>query len=214
VVPLVFKTSVGREERPGCVRFAHVSAKQLALLGQELDAWMLPTGGSMRGGSFQMRYRSILIGVLLAVSLLVATGCDSITQVLNPPPVVTHVKVDAKVGKPGAALRGTLKPGAPADLPLWEGAGVTRNAVTKSRAGVAWSATLTTADPYDDVVKGMAVGFQRANWQVELQDVTSTESSTTVLTVASGSATGIVTIAARKDGTTRIGYVVTSATKD
>ncbi len=26
MVPLVFKTSVGREERPGCVRFAHASA--------------------------------------------------------------------------------------------------------------------------------------------------------------------------------------------
>jgi hypothetical protein len=161
-----------------------------------------------------MRYRSILIVVLLAAFSLMATGCDSITKMLNPPPVVTHVKVEAKVGKPGVALRGTLKPGAPVGLPLWEGAGVTRNAVTKSRAGVAWSATLTTADPYDDVAKGMVVGFQRAKWQVELQDVTSTEGSTTVLTVASGSATGIVTIAAQKNNTTRIGYVMTSAEKN
>jgi hypothetical protein len=161
-----------------------------------------------------MRYRSILFALLLAAFSLMASGCDSITQMLNPPPVVTHVKIEAKVGKPGVSLRGTLKPGAPTDLPLWEGAGVTRNVVTKSRAGVAWSATLTTADPYDDVVKGMAVGFQRASWQVELQDVTSTEGSTTVLTVASGSATGIVTIAAQKDSTTRIGYVMTSAKKD
>jgi hypothetical protein len=161
-----------------------------------------------------MRYRSILFIALLAAFALMATGCDSLSQMLNPAPVVTHVKVEAKVGKPGVPLRGKLKPGAPADLPLWEDAGVTKNAVTKSPAGVAWSATLTTTDPYDDVVKGMAVGFQRANWQVELQDVTSTEGSTTVLTVASGSATGIVTIAAQKSNTTRIGYVMTSADKD
>jgi hypothetical protein len=160
-----------------------------------------------------MRSRSILVVALLSALAVAATGCDSITKMLNPPPVVTHVKVEAKVGKPGATLRGKLKPGAPADLPLWEGAGVTKNSVTKSSVGVAWSATLTTTDPYDDVAKGMAVGFQRANWQVELQDVSSTEGSTTVLTVMGGSATGIVTIAAQKNNTTRIGYVITSAGK-
>jgi hypothetical protein len=161
-----------------------------------------------------MRSRSIFLIALIAVVSLVGTGCDSLTKVLSSPPVITHVKVEAKVGKPGVALRGTLKPGAPADLPLWEGAGVTKNMVTKSKVGTSWSATLTTTDPYEDVAKGMAVGFQRANWQVELQDVASTEGSTTVLTVIGASATGIVTIAAQKNNTTRIGYVITSAGKN
>lgn len=55
VGPLVFKTSVGREERPGCVRFAHASANRLSAVlvrGQATSFHVIPwipgRGGSSR----------------------------------------------------------------------------------------------------------------------------------------------------------------------
>ena len=155
-----------------------------------------------------MRSRLILWCVLVAVVALPLSGCDAVTKAITPPAIIKHVTVQAKVGQPGAQIQGTLKPGAPSNLPLWEGAAVVKSNIVKSKLGKSWSAILTTTDPYDDVVRGMAVGFQRTGWQVESQDVSSAEGSTTVLAVTGSSATGMVTIAVEKDKTTQISYVI------
>lgn len=160
-----------------------------------------------------MRSRWMFWYVLVIAAVLPVSGCDAITKAVTPAQVIKHVTVQAKVGQPGAKVEGTLKPGAPSNLPLWEGAGVLKSSVVKSSLGKSWSAVLTTADPYDDVVKGMAVGFQRTGWQVESQDVSSTEGSTTVLAVTEASSAGMVTIAAEKDKTTQISYVISPTKK-
>lgn len=147
----------------------------------------------------------------LAVAVLVVastTGCAQIVDALKPAPIINHVTIAAKVAKPGAALQGTLK-SAPADLPLWEGAIVQRNTVTKSSAGKSWSAMFLTADAYSDVSAGTAAGFQKAGWQVETSDLSSAGASTTVLTVSSQSADGVVTISTKKAGETQLDYVLT-----
>jgi hypothetical protein len=155
-----------------------------------------------------MRSRWILWCVLVTVAAVPLSGCEAITKAITPPAIIKHVTVQAKVGQPGAKVEGTLKSGAPSDLPLWEGASVLKSSVVKSKLGKSWSAILATPDAYDDVVKGMAVGFQRTGWQVQSQDVSSTEGSTTVLAVTGPSAAGMVTIAAEKDKTTQISYVI------
>lgn len=159
-----------------------------------------------------MRVRFVLaLASLLVVTAPFAGGCDQIEQAVKPKPVVKKVTIEPKVGKPGAALQGSLTAPAPADLPLWEGAVVQRNKVTKSSAGTSWFATVTTSDKYEDVAKGMAAGFQRASWQVQLQDVSATDTSSTVLVVSGASASGVVTVSSWKNNLTQINYVITSS---
>lgn len=160
-----------------------------------------------------MRFGPILSLTVLVAVAVSTSGCDAIKKAVVPAPIITHETIAAKIGQPGAAVRGKLRPGIPANLPLWDGAAVLRSDVIKSDAGNSWSATLSTTDPYSDVMKGMAVGFQKAGWQVETQDTTSTEGSTTVLTVSGSSGVGVVTIAALKDKSTRIGYAITTSGK-
>jgi hypothetical protein len=141
-----------------------------------------------------------------------SAGCDQVKKAITPAPIVTHVTVAAKVAKPDAKIIGTPKEGAPANLPLWEGAGVTHAKLIKTDSGDSWLLTLTTPDAFSDVVAGMATGFQDAGWQVESQDA-SGDTSTTVLTVAGPDAAGVVTIAAQKNKTTQIDYAITNSTK-
>ena len=96
---------------------------------------------------------------------------------------------------------------------LWEGAHVLRSGTIKSGAGNSWSAILSTTDPYIDVYKGVAAGFQKAGWDVQALDASTAEASTTVLTVTESKGAGVVTIVAQKDKSTRINYVMTSKGK-
>jgi hypothetical protein len=160
-----------------------------------------------------MRLRSIPTLVLLGVLVVSSAGCDQIKKAITPAPIVTHVTVAAKVAKPDAKINGTPKEGAPANLPFWEGAGVTHAKLIKADSGDSWLLTLSTPDAFSDVVAGMATGFQDAGWQVESQDASSGETSTTVLTVAGPDAAGVVTIAAQKNKTTQIDYAITDAAK-
>ena len=156
-----------------------------------------------------MRSRYVPIAVLIGVLALSSAGCDLIKNVLSPSPIVNHITGEAKVGKPGATIQGGLKPGAPDTLPIWEGASVLRTKVFKSSAGDTWSATLTTKDPYQEVVAGMATGFQKQGWDVASQDLSSGNTSTTVLTVSTTQAAGLCTIATDKDKTIHIDYALT-----
>ena len=153
-----------------------------------------------------MRLRSMIVLVLLGVLAVSATGCQQILKAVTPAALVKHVTISAKIGTPDAKITGTLKPGYPSNLPLWDGAGVIHTQVVKSSAGKSWQATLQTSDPYDDVVKGIAAGFQKQGWTVVNENLPSTDTSMTAFTVAASTASGVVTISAKKDAPTRIDY--------
>jgi len=213
VVPLVFKTSVGREERPGCVRFAHVSAiaENRPTLGEHHPD---PSLGQRPERNWSvMRARAILTVALISALALGVTGCDQIKKAIAPAPKINHVTIKAKVAAPGAAIAGALKQKIPDNLPLWPGSGVMKERLTKGSNGDSWSATFNTFDPYNDIVSGTAKGFQDASWQVMQQDVSSADASITVLTVSDSAAEGVVTITAQPDKSTQIGYVITTASK-
>jgi hypothetical protein len=158
-----------------------------------------------------MRARTIPILMVVGLIAVSAAGCEQIKSAIAPPPKVNHVTIAAKVASPGAPIQGTVKKGAPSSLPFWEGAGVLHTRLVKSEAGNSWQATLATADPYDEVVAGMATGFQNAGWQVESQDASSGNTSATVLTVIGPQGSGVVTIATQKDKSTHIDYVITTS---
>lgn len=160
-----------------------------------------------------MRLRSVLSVALIAVLCVGITGCAQIEKAIAPPPKIKHVVIAAKVAAPNAQIVGVLKKGVPSNLPLWPGSGVMKERLTKGVNGNSWSATLGTADPYQDVVNGTAKGFEDAGWQVMQQDVSSIGASSTVLTVSSSTGEGVVTITAEKDKTTQIGYVIAVGSK-
>ena len=155
-----------------------------------------------------MRVRSIPVLALLGVLAVSATGCQQVLKALTPPAVIKHVTIEAKVGTPDAKITGTLRPGYPSNLPLWDGSGVIHTQVVKSSAGKSWSATLQTSDPYDDVVKGMVAGFQKQGWTVVKEDLPSTDTSLTAFSVAASMGSGVVTISAKKGAPTRIDYLI------
>ena len=156
-----------------------------------------------------MRARSISVLVLLGVFAVSAAGCQQAIKAITPTAIIKHVTIGAKVGSPDASLQGTLAKGYPTTLPLWDGAGVIHTRMIKTKNGKSWSATLQTNDPYDDVVKGMATGFQKQGWTVLSEDSPASESSTTVFTVTGSNSAGVVTITfPKKLKATRIDYVI------
>ena len=131
-----------------------------------------------------MHGRTIPTLTLLVALGAAMTGCSQVQQAMAPKPKINKVTIEAKVAAPGAAVGGKLTGGAPETLPLWPGATVVRSKATKTPQGTTWTATLSTPDPYRDVLNGVGVGFQRAKWEVAAQDMTSGNTSSTVLTVS------------------------------
>jgi hypothetical protein len=149
---------------------------------------------------------TVSCAALLALAL---TGCTQIKQIVSPETPINRVTVEATSAVAGAPVTGKLASGMPKDLPLWPGAVVTKSKLVKSSLGNSWTATLSTVDPYADVLNGVGVGFQRANWSTEAQDTSSAEGSSTVLTVMGPSSDGLVTVTVTKTGAVEIGYVMT-----
>ena len=157
-----------------------------------------------------MRGRIITTFSLLVAVALLGTGCAQIQKAITPAVKINKVTIEATMAVPAAPLAGKLAAGAPASLPLWPDAKVVRSKATKSPNGTTWTATLSTADPYADVLNGVGVGFQKANWQVAAQDMTSGDASSTLLTVGNGSVDGVVTISnLPKKKSVQIDYTIT-----
>ena len=150
----------------------------------------------------------IMVFALLTSALLGLSGCEQIKSMIAPPPKIKHVPISAKVAAPGAQVTPALK-NVPANVPLWPGAGVEKASTTKSSNGDSWSATLTTTDGYQDVLAGTAKGFQDAGWTVSSANISSSEASSSILTVSSTGAEGLVTVIERPNGVTGIGYLIT-----
>ena len=148
--------------------------------------------------------------MLLAWALLGLSGCGSIKAMVTPPPKIQHVTISAKVASPGAQVTPALT-NVPSNVPLWPGAAVEKKRIKGPANGDSWSATLTTTDPYQDVLAGTAKGFQDSGWTVAAVNVSSSDASSSVLTVSSTGAEGVVTVTQRPNGVTGIVYVITRA---
>lgn len=154
-----------------------------------------------------MRARRLIVVVLVGVLSLTLVGCARLTQAFKPAPKV--ISVEATVAAPGAPVSGQLAQGEPSGLPLWPHATVENSRLRKVPAGMSWTAVLTTTDPYGDVMKGVAAGFQKAGWNVTALDVGTTQTPTAVLTVSRSNADGLVTVAKRPGTITSIDIVIT-----
>lgn len=151
-----------------------------------------------------MRTRRMAIIATLVVVSLSSAGCGRIQRMITPETKV--VTQEATVAVPAAPVDGDIEPGLPDSVPLWPNARVTYS----GQAAEAYNLTLLTSDPYDDVLAGLAVGFEDAGWEVMQDEDTTSATKVTVLTAASDAAGCIVTITDVGNGTVGIAYVITS----
>lgn len=144
--------------------------------------------------------------LLTVLAIVVAAGalggCSRLQAAFTPPPkVVTEA---ATVAVAGAPVKGELHKGVPADTPLWPNATVQDSTYLKSTA----TFTLTTTDPYDDVLSGVAVGFERAKWEVAEEDTSAEDIRSTLVTASKPGREALVSIADLGDGTVVMEYSV------
>jgi hypothetical protein len=148
-----------------------------------------------------MKSKSIPVAVLL-IAVLMGTGCSRIEEAAKPKPKV--VTREATVAAPAAAVEGTLPEGMPEVIPLWPGAAVAEGGSVSDGTVVV---SFETADPYDDVLAGTSVGFERAGWSVAEG---AEEASTTVLDVAGEGYEGFVTVSG-SEGATKLDYLLSES---
>jgi hypothetical protein len=130
--------------------------------------------------------RRLLFSVLALALLVPTTACQKAESVLAPPPKI--VTEEATVAAASAPVEGELPAETPAELPLWPESKVVAGEVGADGSFVL---VLETSEPYDSVVTGVSVGFERADWQVAEG---AEEASATVLDVSGAGYEGIVTI--------------------
>jgi len=158
-----------------------------------------------------MRVRTILAAVLICAVAVSATGCDRIKQAFTPPApgTVTHSATVAAVGAP---VVGKVTKGFPNDIPLWPNSSVDKTRKVDAPNGTAWRAVFYSQDPYDTVLKGVGVGFQRAGWQVSSVSAGTTDTPSDVLSAAKDNTDIVITLSKSTKPVvgTRIEYVITS----
>jgi hypothetical protein len=106
-----------------------------------------------------------------------------------------------------------MNAGFPDTLPMWPGAKVTKTKTTKTPQGKSYSATLTTVDPYADVLAGVGEGLKQGDWTVEAADVSSPGQKVTLLTISSKTGEGMITVSQMTKKPVIIEYVVTPKKK-
>ncbi|NTW28465.1 MAG: hypothetical protein HGA39_03770 [Coriobacteriia bacterium] len=153
-----------------------------------------------------MRSRIVIVG-LVAVLLLPLAGCSNIKSALTPGSKV--VSQEATVAAVGAPVVGTLT-GIPSGVPIWPGAKVLSSGTTKTASGaVSWNATLSTGDPYKDVLNGMGAGLKASGWTVDSQDIGTATAAANLLSLTKGSSQGICSLSENADKTTTIDIIIT-----
>jgi hypothetical protein len=152
-----------------------------------------------------MHRKTIALGALAVVLLFANSGCKALEKQFTPPPKV--VTEDATMAVDGAQVAGELSDVTPEGLPLWPGAEVVESTGTEDSYGL----TLVTGDPYQDVLNGVAAGFEQAGWEVARDDQGAPEAASVMLTIGNGTLGGFVTISQVETATTQIDYVITTA---
>jgi hypothetical protein len=206
VGPAVFKTVVGGEEPPGCVRFAHASAisyMQLApLVGKPGSRALPPLSRSIEG--VFMRGRLVVAAALIGALSFATTGCDRLAEKMRPQPTI--ITREATVAVAAAAVEGAFQSPAPEGLPLWPTARVVQPE-NRTQGSKSWDEMLLAADTFDVVLAGMVTGLEKGGWQVETIDASVPGARTSILNVTGTGGEGVITIAETPEGTT-IGYVI------
>lgn len=140
-----------------------------------------------------------------ALVLASTTGCKNLEERFTPPPKV--VTEEATVAVAGASVSGELAEHTPEGLPLWPYAEVTESVGTEDAYGL----SMITADPYEDVLNGVAAGFENAGWEVARDAASQESTGSALLTVSSETGEGFVSITDLGDGTSQIDYTITAA---
>ena len=148
--------------------------------------------------------RAVTVSFLAALLAFSLVGCKQLEQRFTPPPKVVTQEATVAVG--GAPVQGELAAETPEGLPLWPGAQVVESTGTEDAYGL----TLLTSDPYEDVLNGVAAGFEKAGWQVAQDAGGGEDAASVVLTVKSDALEGFVTISQIETATTQLDYVVTA----
>jgi len=152
-----------------------------------------------------MSGRAIALSVVTIVVALSTVGCKQLEQRFTPPPKV--VTEEATVAVAAAQVSGELSADTPEGLPIWPGATVLESTGTEDAYGL----TLQTSDPYDDVLAGVAAGFEQAGWTVAREQGDGEDASSVVLTVGNDAFDGFLTISRIETSTTQLDYVLTAA---
>jgi len=151
-----------------------------------------------------------LLGVAVLVAVVLSTaGCGTLKEKFMPPPkVVTLAPLVASVE---ATLTGEqLAKGRPGSLPLWPGSTVTTSSTTRAPTGTSWNATFTTADDFDAVVKGFAVGLEKSGWTAEATDASTETEKVAMLAASAKKFDALFTLTKSTDSsTTEMTVVVT-----
>lgn len=151
-----------------------------------------------------------VLGVMVCATLAVsAVGCANLTESFKPTPKV--VTIEATVASVDATMSGVpLAEGRPENLPLWPGSKVETSTQTRTPQGRSWSATFITADDFDAVVKGLAVGLKDAGWAAEATDASAGAERTALLSASDDAAEALLTVThSAESSDTSIDIVVT-----
>jgi hypothetical protein len=149
--------------------------------------------------------RRLIVMLVVASVALSSTGCTSLEKRFTPPPTVVTEEATRAVS--GAQVEGELDSSTPEGLPLWPGAQVVDSTMTDD----AYSLTLTTTDTFDDVLSGVAAGFEEAGWTVAREESGEEGARSAVLQITRDAEEGFVTLTELEDGLTQIDYVITAA---
>lgn len=145
--------------------------------------------------------RAVSLIALVAVCV-VMTGCGRIQAAFVPDPIV--VTDEATTAVSPANLEGELGDGVPEGTPFWPGSRVEASDYTKGTATV----TLVTGDPFDDVVAGIGVGYQRADWAVTTEDASTPDVKTALITASKANRQVLITVADAGDGAVTMEYLI------
>lgn len=140
--------------------------------------------------------------IALAAACAVLTGCDRIQAAFVPDPIV--ITDEATTAVSPAKLDGELGEGVPEGTPLWPGSRVEASDRIKGTTTV----TLVTGDPFDDVVAGIGVGYQRAEWEVSTEDASTPEVKTALITASKADRQVLITVTDAGDGTVTMEYLI------
>lgn len=145
----------------------------------------------------------LIIAAAVMLSSAALAGCARINEALEPEPIVVTQEATAAVV--AAPVEGALADGHPADLPMWPGASV----VSSEFEDETYTLEVMTTDSYDDVLNGVAAGFERAEWTIIVDEQVDEAPRSAVFSVASGALEGLVTISEVESSTVGIAYVLT-----
>jgi hypothetical protein len=136
-----------------------------------------------------------MIGAALA-TVLVGSGCSSVKSQLDATltPKPTVITQEATVAAVGAIIHGAPVRGFPESLPMWPGAKVSVSKTTKTPQSKSYSATMSTKDPYADVLAGVGAGLKKAGFKVTATDGSTDTVKVTLLMISDSTLEGIVTL--------------------